>query len=351
MSQAAQIDLSALTERVEGVLREHSGVEVSIGRVVPLIGGACQDNVRIDCHFPEGDLAGDRRLVIRSDPPNALPGSLGRREELAVIEAAVAAGVPTPTARWLTPDLLREGAWAYFMDFAPGVAIGRKVVSSPELEGARRRLPGQLAAALTAVHTVNPNETELSFSNFLPATEVGPAASQNAFARSMLEAIGEPHPAAELALQWLEENEPKDESITLVHADFRTGNFMVTPDGLAALLDWEFAHWGNPMEDIAWIALRDWRFGVLDRPIGGFAERASFYDAYEQASGRPVNREHVRYWEVSGNLRWGLGCAFQGHRYLSGKRSDLELIAIARRSCEMEYEALRLIDSVDKGAA
>jgi aminoglycoside phosphotransferase (APT) family kinase protein len=127
-----------------------------------------------------------------------------------------------------------------------------------------------------------------------------------------------------------------------VHGDFRTGNFMVTPRGLTGVLDWEFARFGAPEEDIAWIGLRPWRFGQRGVPIGGFARREEFYAAYEAASKRRVVPRHVHWWEVIGNVRWAIGCIQQGERYLAGEH-DIELIAIPHHAIEMEYEALRLI--------
>ena len=119
---------------------------------------------------------------------------------------------------------------------------------------------------------------------------------------------------------------------------------MLTPEGFSALLDWEFAQWGAPEEDLAWICVRDWRFGRVDRPVGGFGDRASLYEAYTRHSGRPVRPEVVHWYEILGNVRWATGCVFQGERYLSGEERDVELIAIARRAAEMELEALRLIE-------
>ncbi|MGK0362386.1 MAG: aminoglycoside phosphotransferase (APT) family kinase protein, partial [Bradymonadia bacterium] len=126
--------------------------------------------------------------------------------------------------------------------------------------------------------------------------------------------------------------------------DFRTGNFMVDATGLAGVLDWEFAHWGDASEDLAWLCVRDWRFGQLDKAAGGICDRATFYQAYAAASGRPVDAARVHFWEVLGNLRWGAATAFQGLRYAAGQ-TDLELLAIPRRAAEMEFEALRLIEA------
>lgn len=325
--------MDAQAERIRAVLEAHGA---QLLEVKPLHGGACQENFRVDVTL-DGAKA---RLALRSDAPTSLPGSLRRRDEFAVIGAAVRAGVQTPAARWLTPGLLREGSDAYFLEWASGEAIGRRVVRNPELEAARQSLPGALAQNLAKLHTVTP-ATEPALP--LRPPEGGPARFAIAGLRAQLDGLPGVYPAVELGLKWLEANAPAKEDVVLVHGDFRTGNFLVTPDGLSAILDWEFARWGSPYEDLAWISVRDWRFNRLDKPIGGFAARAPFYAAYAQASGRAVDEAQVLWWEVCGNLRWAVGSVFQGERYLSGEQCDLELIAIARRSTEMEFEALRLI--------
>lgn len=136
----------------------------------------------------------------------------------------------------------------------------------------------------------------------------------------------------------------------LVHGDFGPQNLLVDPAAgrITGILDWEFAHWGDPMDDLAWICVRDWRFGQIDRPVGGLCDRARFYAAYEQASGRSVAPRDVRFWELLGNVRWAIGALCQGERYLSGAEADLELVAIARRANEMEYEALRIIEAAER---
>jgi len=311
---------------------------VQVGRIKALIGGACQDNLRIEL-----TVGGEpRRVVLRQDAVSSIKGSISRATEFPVIGAAVSAGVATPAASWLWDS---EHGNGYFMDFAPGVAIGRHIVRNPELTQTRDRLPDQLAEQLARIHTVTPQtHPDLPIGALCTHFDGDPVASALRGIRVMFEEMVEPHPALELAYSWLRDNPPQVDETVLVHGDFRTGNFLVDADGLNAVLDWEFAHWGAPEEDIAWLCVRDWRFGQLNKPVGGFAQRKDFYEAYEQHSGRTVRPADVLYWEVFGNVRWAAGCVYQGERYLSGAQKDIELIAIARRSAEMEYEALRLIE-------
>lgn len=299
--------------------------QVSVDSVSRLSGGACQELFVVQ--------TGQGRMVLRSDARSSLPGSIGRKQEHAVVEAAVAAGVPTPAVRWLSQGLVRDRAWAYFMDWLDGETVGARVLRSPALATARERLPQQLAEALARVHGV---QAELPLS---PSED--PAQDALRMLRQMLDLLPWPRPALEYGWRWASENAPKDREVTLVHGDFRTGNFMVGPEGLVGLLDWEFARWGDPLEDLGWLCVRDWRFGNVQQPAGGLCSRDLFCDAYTQASGREVDRQALRWWELMGNLRWGTAAVFQGIRYRKPK--DLELLAIPRRVCEMEYEALRLI--------
>ena len=328
-----------LKAAIEAHLAAETGGPVTVRALEPLGGGACQDNYRVDVTFAAGELVGDRVLVLRSDAVRSLPGSINRKDEFAVINAAVRAGVKAPAARFLAHDLVRPGAHAYFLDWAEGTAIGRRVLRDADLAEARRGLGRTLAIELAKIHTITPADASVPLAPAVPDIL--------AFTRTMVESMREARPALFLALHWLEQNPMEGDEITLVHGDYRTGNFMVTPQGLSAILDWEFAHWGTPSWDIAWITMRNWRFGGNKLAVGGFARREEFHEVYEQHSGRKISHKNVHYCEILANVRWAAGCSHQGERYLSGQETDLELIAIPRRGVEMEFEALRLIE---KGA-
>jgi aminoglycoside phosphotransferase (APT) family kinase protein len=338
--------LESLRARVEAHLSQATHGAASVASIDRLAGGACQDNFALVARID----GAERRMVLRSDAASSLPGSLDRAREHDVIRAAAAAGVRTPEARWLARDLVSLGKGAYFMDWVEGEAIGRRVVGSPKLAAAREKLPAECARELARIHAITPaTHPDL----FPPGSAWGdgedPAQSAIDFAHKTFDALKEPRPALELALRWLSIHRPKSTRRVLVHGDFRTGNLMVTTDGLAAVLDWEFAHWGSPAEDVAWLCVRDWRFGQLKLAAGGFAPRQRLYDEIERVTAEPVDRAEVHWWEVMGNVRWSAASLHQGERYLSGVDPDIELIAVARRAIEMEYEALRLMEVGPRG--
>src|SRR5207237_7604394 len=160
--------------------------------------------------------------------------------------------------------------------------------------------------------------------------------------RDLLDSFGQPHPAFELAFRWLEAERPAVSGRAVVHGDFRNGNLIVGPDGVRAVLDWELAHIGDPMEDLGWLCVKAWRFGV-DRRVGGFGDDRELFAAYERESGHGVDPGVVRWWEVLGTLKWGIMCIAQAFTHLSEMVRSVELAAIGRRVCENEWDLLDLI--------
>jgi aminoglycoside phosphotransferase (APT) family kinase protein len=160
---------------------------------------------------------------------------------------------------------------------------------------------------------------------------------------SELDRIGEPHPALELGLRWLRSHLPGPVEPALVHGDFRLSNWMVDEAGLVSVLDWELCHAGDPAEDLGWLCIRSWRFGGDERPAAGLGTRDELLDAYAAAGGRTISRDELRFWEVYGNVRWGVICLVQADAHLSGALRSLERAAIGRRTAEPEWDLLAMI--------
>jgi aminoglycoside phosphotransferase (APT) family kinase protein len=163
--------------------------------------------------------------------------------------------------------------------------------------------------------------------------------------RALLDAFEEAHPALELGIRWLDRNAPADDTPpALVHGDFRNGNFIVGPDGIRAVLDWELAHVGDPIEDLGWLCVKSWRFGNADCVVGGFGAVDELLAAYAGAGGAAVDEEALRFWVVLGTVKWGVICAGQALAFVNGILRNVEMAALGRRVAEMEWDLLDLLD-------
>jgi aminoglycoside phosphotransferase (APT) family kinase protein len=224
------------------------------------------------------------------------------------------------------------------MGYVAGTSVAPRVLRRDELATARERLPGQLGAALAKLHGV-----ELGTVEGLAGGEGDPAVEACKLWEAELDTIGEPLPAVEAGLRWLRLNAPPPVEPRLVHGDFRLGNVIVDEHGLAAVIDWELCHAGDPAEDLAWLCIRSWRFGNDDLPVAGLGELEPFLDAYEAAGGARPDPERWRWWSAMGNVKWAVICARQAHDHLTGARPSAELASLGRRICEPERDLLELL--------
>jgi aminoglycoside phosphotransferase (APT) family kinase protein len=165
--------------------------------------------------------------------------------------------------------------------------------------------------------------------------------------RAELDTVGEPHPAIELGLTWVEERLRRDREHVVAHGDFRVGNFVVSERGLEYVLDWEFAHLGDAVEDVAWPLVRAWRFGADHLRLGGVGEVEPYLERYNELTGREITMEELAVWEVFGNVKWAIGCLTQSRRHLNGLDRSVEYAVLGRMAAEMEYELLDLIQRAD----
>jgi hypothetical protein len=117
---------------------------------------------------------------------------------------------------------------------------------------------------------------------------------------------------------------------------------------LTAILDWEFAGWGDPHEDIGWFCCKSWRFARLDREAGGIADRTPFYRGYQSESGVSIDPQRVRFWEILASVRWAIIALQQSHRLMFGGERGLDLALTGRRATECELEILMQLDSGGK---
>ncbi len=341
-------DLGALCRYLARTLNASS---VLIPRIELLSGGAVQENWSLDVEVVEGPKAGLHRWVLRTDAAARLPVSLDRPGEFAVIRAVEQAGVRVAEPILECEEARIIGAPFVIQAFVGGSAQARKIVRSDTLPQFGDGLARALAGELAKIHSIRPGLEWSEALSFLPQPLLPPARSEVARLRNMLDGAGEARPALEYCLTWLDAHAPQCVSQTLVHGDFRTGNYLVANGTLSAILDWEFAHWGDPMEDIGWFCARCWRFGNDANEAGGIAPRDVFLDAYEAARGLTIDRAAVAYWEILAAAKWAAIAVLQGDRFRSAGEDAIELVLTGLMPPEMELDALLEIEAYEKALA
>ncbi len=307
-----------------------AGVAVQLDRLTPLTGGASRATTALS----GVDGSGERVDLILQAEPGELRRPEGMVTEAAVIAAAGEAGAPVAPVVAVHPPIESgfDGPhWpgrSWFVSGAvAGETIARRILRDDEFAAARELLPMQLGRALAGIHAT-------------PLDEIGrhlERDDQLARYREVADELGIASPAFELAFRWLEQHRPETTTEVLVHGDFRLGNLIIDGDGLAAVIDWELAHLGDPLEDLGWLCCRAWRFGS-PLPVAGVGEREALWAAYAEASGREVDPEAARWWEVLATLKWGIMCGLQANAHRTGVVDSLELLAIGNRIAEQEYD-------------
>ncbi len=308
--------------------------EDAIETLSQLSGGASQETWLIQ-------LVNGTKYILRR-PPNGNSSALDQRTITPDIEVAILKNVVTKTPYvpqvkhlFCEGDSLYPG---YIMHFCAGETLATKILRDEKFAPIRPKLAAQCGEAIAAIHaTPFSNITGLGTSD--AATEIKRYAS-------ILKTHDHPHPVFEMALHWLSQNVPLNRPQSLVHGDFRNGNIIVSETtGLSAVIDWELSHIGDPMEDLGWICVPSWRFGEIDKPVGGFGERQQLYDAYSAAGGT-VCVKSARFWEILGCLKWGIMCLIMYGIYDSGIDKSVERAAIGRRASETEIDLLLMLEGV-----
>jgi aminoglycoside phosphotransferase (APT) family kinase protein len=317
-------------------LSEHFGEPVEVGGLAASSAGARRGNVLFDANGPSRSL----RLVATILPTAAIEIN-PITAEAGVRNLAEEHGVPVPHIYAVCTDPSFVGGPFFVSDRVDGESVPRRVLRLVHAEGIGERVAGQLGEALARLHAIDPAKAP---DDLIDDRSDNPAETALAGADRMVAELPLPRPALAFGMRWLERHlPPAPPQRTIVHTDTRNGNLLVSARGLEAVLDWEgTVRHGDPMQDLAWPALRMWRFKEDAREIGGFAGREPFVAGYERAGGT-FDEERFAWWKVLGTLRWALGLAGQSAAHLDGRFRSIVMAASGRRVPELEWDLLMLV--------
>ena len=305
-----------------------NSLQQKIKQLVPLTGGASADINRII-------LANEDELIVRRTLSQeksvmAIPKILEAKIQKVVKKNG--APVPAIIFEFSEGEEIGEG---YVMEAIPGETIPRKILRDEKFSTAREKLPFEIGKSLAKIHQTQLDDLK--------------ALDQVTFSDSLEKlfqvylSFNQPQPIFDLAFKWLEAQELTDYGNVLVHGDFRFGNFIISEENLESIIDWELAHIGNPMEDLGWLCVRSWRFGNVEKRVGGLGDVKDLIAGYESNSDIKIEESQLDIWQLYGSLRWGVICMMQTFAHLSGMVNSVEKAAIGRRVSETEFDLMNMI--------
>lgn len=281
-------------------------------------------------------------LVLRMEPAESLNPSSRQRE--AEILAAVAHVLPVPEVYWVDRDGRWFGEPALIYSFSSGVAKPRGFANQrvtglgTNFGRLRETLGQQFVEALARLHALDPARLPLN-SFDLPAAGRTEAArwQVNRALRCWEEDRAEPSPLMDLARSWLERHLPALDRASLVHGDYRSGNFLFDEDSgrITAILDWERCTVGDRHRDLAWAtseAIGHYAEDGRTLLVCGLLPRDEFLHRYAQASGEPVDPRRLLFYTVLSRYQQAVTVLATGYRVVRLRRSHQDVL-LARLSC------------------
>lgn len=312
---------------------------ITVTDVVRIPGGASRETWSFDARWaaPAGDV--ERSFIARRDPTASLLES-NNDLEFELYSALAGSGIPVPDVFWIE----RDGAWLerpfFIMSKLPGAADARTLATAPEWADVRPLITRQKAEILATIHQFDIDRVPLL--DRPPSPENAALYEIERWERTMRQDSLEPQPVLELAFHWLKRHlPPPPDRLALVHADYRTGNFLYDKTGITGILDWEMAHAGDPIEDLGWLVIKSWRWAGDDR-VGGLCLRDEFVKLYEAAGGVKVNPEVLKFWEIFSNVKFAIIFITGTKSVVQGKTPDLLLTLTAFITPGVEVELLGL---------
>lgn len=296
-------DEDNIRRRLAGFIAAQGKVEVAVGGLRRFTVGFSWLTFGFDASWDDEGERVTRALILRVGPPNGIFGPYLASPEFVTLRALAGSGVPVPGVYWYCDDGSALGAPFFICDLVPGeVPIPWTRDGGLAFDDATRRdLGAQFVAALAALHAFRWQDT--------PVAAIGGTTDVTRIARDRIDrweallAKWSPRrvPMLEWAAIWLREHAPPASRISIVHGDYRIGNFLVAEGRITAILDWELVGLGDPVEDLGWVCLQAWR-GRLPY-MCHFFTREELRDRYAAATGIEVELAAMLYWEAFGTYK------------------------------------------------
>ncbi len=311
-----------LVPRLESYLARVLGrPDLEVSALARIPGGASRETYRFRIRYRRDGAETERGLILRRDPPASLIET-ERSTEYRAYQAFHALGLPVPE-----PIALEESGEFldrpfFIMEEIENSQVGNILAADPYGEH-RQRIGEQFFGCLGRIARADVDAIGLGDLEGTRDPAQCWAHELDRWETVIADDECEPQPIVHAALRWLRRNPPPPAPrISVVHGDYRTGNFLFNADGkMTAILDWEMTHLGNPLEDLGWALDPLWSHGDPARPAGTIPRPAALA-IWERESGIRIDTAALAWWEIFANLK---GCAIwmsAAREYAQGRNTD-----------------------------
>ena len=290
--------LTPIGQAVARYLTDHWQTSCELADISQIPGGASRETYRIS--IKTGDNL--RGLILRRDPPSSLIDT-ERQLEFNTYQAVYRAGVvPVPEPIVLEEanpgELLRP--FSIMAQISQGQATPAGL-DEPAMQPHKAKL-GQQMWGLLGNLASTPIAT-LNLTSFMQVPDHPAQHELNYWTEVIRQDALHPQPVAEATIRWLQRHLPEPSGqLCLVHGDYRTGNYLYTPQGdITAILDWEMAHIGDPLEDLAWSLDPLW--SAQPEIAGRLLPRQQAVNIWQQTSSLQIDSEAFKWWQVFASMK------------------------------------------------
>jgi len=299
--------------------------DLRVAELDRIFGGASRETYRFVLSYTAEGQRVSRRLILRRDPPGSLIET-ERAVEFGAYRAFHGTVVPVPEPIWLEEDTQHLDYAFFVMEELSGLESGPTQITQPPYAEHAAKLAQQKWTILGEISKADPKALGLT-------SVMEPVALDKCGERELAhweKAIDEdelcPQPVIRAAIRWLRRNPPPPaQKLSVVHADYRTGNFLYDTEGkIHAILDWEMAHLGDALEDLAWSINPVWRWAGDER-AGGLAPREEAIRIWEESSGLRADPAALHWWEVFSSVKGQAIWVSGAREFTDGKNQDLIL--------------------------
>jgi aminoglycoside phosphotransferase (APT) family kinase protein len=319
--------MSSLEDRLTAYLAHRLGdaEEVHVTDLDRIFGGASRETYRFVLSYRRGEEVLSRRLILRRDPPGSLIET-ERAVEFGAYRAFHGTAVPVPEPLWLEEDPQWLDYPFFIMQELSGFESSPQAIVAPPYAEHAQKLAQQKWSMLGEISKADP--AGIGVDEVMQAVAPSQCWRRELdFWETNLDADELcPQPIIRAAIRWLRRNPPPPaQKVCVVHGDFRTGNFLYDTDGnIRGLLDWEMAHLGDPLEDLAWSLNPIWRW-ARDERAGGLVPRAEAIRIWEESSGLRAETEALRWWDVFSTVKGQAIWVSGAKEFSTGKNQDVIL--------------------------